>query len=230
MNKIHSFLSVGFLVVLCCLPAVPAVGAPAGETNSPPVEAAETHSLRSTSLNTYVPDDVYKLRVGDKLSFQILEDRDTAQPLTVADSGELDVPYIGRVKAANLTCMQLAQACKVGLEKEYYYRATVIIAVDVENKQMGQVYVWGNVRNQGPLDMTAGESLTAGKAIVRAGGFGDFANKKKVKVIQNAQGADGKTQILILNMADILEDGRTDGDVLLKPGDSVIVPSRMFNY
>jgi polysaccharide biosynthesis/export protein len=183
-----------------------------------------------TNLSSYVPDDKYKLRVGDKISLQILEDRDLPKGLVVADSGELDVPYVGRVAATDKTCKQLAEEIKAQLEKEYYYRATVIIALDVANRFLGRIYVWGQVRNQGPIDIAVNENLTAGKAILRAGGFSDFANKKKVKVVRGG-GADGAgKQNFELNMVEILENGKTEKDVVLKPEDFIIVPSRLINF
>jgi polysaccharide export outer membrane protein len=182
----------------------------------------------SSSLRGYVPDDKYKLRVGDKISFQILEDREAPKSLVVADSGELDIPYLGRVPAAEKTCKQLADEVKVQLEKDYYYRATVVLALDQVNKFLGRVYVWGQVRNQGPLDIAVNENLTAGKAILRAGGFADFANKKKVKLIR-ASGAPDK-QVFELNMVEILEQGKTEQDVALQPDDSIIVSSRLINF
>ena len=139
-------------------------------------------------LSGYVPDDKYKLRVGDRVSFQILEDKDPPRCLLVADSGELDVPYLGRIPAADKTCKQLAEEVKAQLEKEYYYRASVVLALDAANRVLGRVYVWGQVRNQGPIEVAVNENLTAGKAILRAGGFGDFANKKRVKVIRAGGG------------------------------------------
>jgi len=182
------------------------------------------------SLSGYVPDDKYKLRVGDKVSLQILEDRDAPKSLVVADSGELDVPYVGRVAASDKTCKQLAEDLKARLEKEYYYRATVIIALDVANKFLGRIYVWGQVRNQGPIDIAVNENLTAGKAILRAGGFGDFANKKRVKVVRGGGTEGGAKQSFELNMVDILEKGLTEKDVVLQPDDFVIVPSRLINF
>jgi protein involved in polysaccharide export with SLBB domain len=183
-----------------------------------------------TNLSGYVPDDKYKLRVGDKISLQILEDRDLPKGLVVADSGELDVPYIGRVAASDKTCKQLADELKVRLEKEYYHRATVIIALDVANKLLGRIYVWGQVRSQGPIDITVNENLTAGKAILRAGGFGDFANKKRVKVVRGGGTEGGAKQSFELNMVDILEKGKTERDVVLQPDDFIIVPSRLINF
>jgi polysaccharide export outer membrane protein len=182
------------------------------------------------SLSGYVPDDKYKLRVGDKISLQILEDRDAPRGLVVADSGELDVPYVGRVGATEKTCKQLAEELKARLEKEYYYRATVIIALDVANKFMGRIYVWGQVRNQGPIDLGVNENLTVGKAILRAGGFGDFANKKRVKVVRGGGTEGAAKQNFELNLIDILENGQTERDLVLQPDDFIIVPSRLINF
>jgi protein involved in polysaccharide export with SLBB domain len=182
-----------------------------------------------SNLTGYVPDDKCKLRAGDRIAFQILEDRDAPKSLVVADSGELDFPYIGRVAAVDKTCKQLAGELKTRLEQEYYYRATVIVALDVANKFLGRVYVWGQVRNQGAIDVAVGENLTAGKAILRAGGFADFANKKRVKVVRGGSVAAAK-QTIELNMTEILEEGKTEKDAVLQPDDFIIVPSRLINF
>jgi protein involved in polysaccharide export with SLBB domain len=211
--------------------SVPGVTTPA--LNTPPPLAPGTNVIPPhTTLRGYVPDDKYKLRVGDKVSLQILEDRDLPKSLILADSGELDVPYVGRVPASDKTCRQLADELKAQLEKEYYYRATVILALDVANKFLGRVYVWGQVKNQGPIDIAVNENLTAGKAILRAGGFADFANKKKVKLVRGGSSPSdtvGK-QNFELNMVDILESGKTEKDVVLQPDDFIIVPSRLINF
>src|SRR5262249_50701628 len=89
----------------------------ASSVNAP---AAATNAPSESAVGGYVLDDKYKLSAGDKVSFQILEDRDPAKSLLITDSGELDVPYIGRVIAANKTCKQLADELKTQLEKDYY--------------------------------------------------------------------------------------------------------------
>lgn len=202
-------------------------------TNAVPVARSGAESnAPSTNAAAYAADDKYKLRVGDKVSFQIIEDREAPKSLLVADSGELDIPYIGRVAATDKSCRQLALELKTLLEKDYYYRATVIISLDSANRLLGRIYVWGQVRNQGPIDIAVNENLSAGKAILRAGGFADFANKKKVRVVRaGGAGADatGK-QSFELNMVDILENGKTEKDILLQSDDFIIVPSRLINF
>lgn len=205
-------------------------------TNTAPAEvvpvAPVTNSPASSQAGSggYTGDDKYKLRAGDRVSFQILEDRDSPKSLVVADSGELDAPYIGRIVAADRTCKQLAAELKARLEKEYYYRATVVLALDVANRFWGRVYVWGQVKNQGPIDVAVNENLTAGKAILRAGGFADFANKKRVKIVRAAGSGAAAKPALVLNMVEILEQGKTDQDVPLQPDDSILVPSRLINF
>jgi protein involved in polysaccharide export with SLBB domain len=186
-------------------------------------------SAISTIAGSHELNDSYKLRVGDKVSFQILQDRDVPLSLMVADSGELDIPYIGRVTAAGKTCKALAVEIKKQLDKEYYYNSTVVLALDQANKFLGRVYVLGQVRNQGPIDVGVGENLTAGKAILRAGGFADFANRKNVEVIR-AEAKGKEKKVISLNMVDILEKGKTERDVVLEPDDMVIVHSRLINF
>jgi protein involved in polysaccharide export with SLBB domain len=202
-------------------------------TNSPTVSPGTVTNAPTSpyvSLRGYVPDDKYKLRVGDRVSLQILEDRDPPKSLLVADSGELDVPYIGRISATDKSCRELSDIIKVELEKDYYYRASVIVALDSANKLLGRIYVWGQVKNQGPIDIAVNENLTVGKAILRAGGFGDFAKKNKVRVVRPAGTEGGENLMYELDMVEILEKGRTDKDLVLMPEDSIIVPVRTFNF
>jgi protein involved in polysaccharide export with SLBB domain len=175
----------------------------------------------------YVLDDKRKLLPGDRVSFQIVEDRTNAIPLLVAESSELDIPYIGRINVAGKTCKELANEIKTLLEQDYYYQATVVIGLDALAKVLGKVYVWGPVRTQGPIEIPANETFTAGKAILRAGGFGDFANRKEVKVVRKTPTGNVTLKV---NMVEVLEKGHTDQDIPLEPEDFIIVPQRAVNW
>ena len=109
------------------------------------------------------------MAIGDHLSFRIVEDEEDPKPLLVTDSGDLEFPYIGRFPAVDKTCRQLARELKAELEKEYYYHATVIIAVDVMAKNRGRVYLVGPVRMPGPQESRATRySLSAKRFFVPA--------------------------------------------------------------
>lgn len=219
-----------FELLLLCAIGLARADSPA-ETNRPPLLSTNhTTGSCAQTLRPYVADDKYKLRIGDRIAFQILEDREMPKILVVTDSGEVDVPYLGRVVALEKTCKQLATECKTHLEKEFYYQASVVIALDTANRVVGRVYVLGQVRNQGPLEIFSSEKLTAGKAIIRAGGLGDFANKKRAKVVRGGNPTVGPRQIFEINLVEILEEGKTEKDLSLEPEDLVIVPSRLINF
>src|SRR5438093_7699037 len=179
--------------------------------------------LRTNSMN--VLDDKKRLGSNDYVSFRVVEDRDAeSQHLRVNDNGELEVPYIGLVPAKGHTCRELAYSIKAALEKEYYYHATVILAIErVSEKSRGRVYVYGSVKGQGPQEIPADESYTVSKAIIRAGGFGDFANKRKVKVTRK------NGQDFTIDLKRVIEEGRTDEDMVLQPDDQIYVPQRLIN-
>ena len=80
------------------------------------------------------------------------------------------------------------------------------------------------------MDIQINENLTAGNAILRAGGFADFANTSKVKVVRAATGPNGQKKTFDLNMEDILEKGKTEKDIVLEPNDLIIVPTRLINF
>jgi len=180
--------------------------------------------MRTNSMN--VLDDRTRLGSNDFVSFRVVEDRDNeSQRLRVNDNGQLEVPYVGLVQAAGKTSKELAYNVKAALEKEYYYNATVIIAVDhVSEKSRGKVYVYGAVKGQGPQEIPPDEAYTVSKAIIRAGGFGDFADKRKIKLTRK----DGEA--LTVDLKRVIEQGRTDEDVPVQPDDQIYVPQKLVNF
>lgn len=180
--------------------------------------------MRTNSMN--VLDDRTRLGSNDFVSFRVVEDRDNeSQRLRVNDNGQLEVPYVGLVQAAGKTSKELAYTIKGALEKEYYYHATVIIAVDhVSEKSRGKVYVYGAVKGQGPQEIPPDEAYTVSKAIIRAGGFGDFADKRKIKLTRKGGEA------LTVDLKRVIEQGRTDEDVPVQPDDQIYVPQKLVNF
>lgn len=189
-----------------------------------PADMPTSNTVMRTNSMT-VLDDKKRLGPNDSVSFRVVEDRDNeSQHLRVNDNGELEVPYAGLIPASGRTCKQLAYSVKAALEREYYYNATVIIAVDrVSERSRGKVYVIGSVRGPGPQEIPPDETYTVSKAVIRAGGFGDFANKRKVKLTRK------NGQDMIVDLKRVIEEGRSDEDVVLQPDDQIYVPQRLIN-
>jgi polysaccharide export outer membrane protein len=200
---------------------VPTIAQPAPVTEVAP--PASTTVMHTNSMG--VLDDKKKLSRNDYVTFRVVEDRDNdSQRLRVNDGGELEVPYIGLVPAEGRTCKELAYRIKGALEKEYYYHATVILAVErISEKSRGRIYIYGSVKAQGPEELPPNESFTVSKAVIRAGGFGDFADKRKVKVTRK----NGES--FVVDLKDVIERGHVDKDVVLEPDDQVYVPQKLVN-
>ncbi|MBK5291385.1 MAG: polysaccharide biosynthesis/export family protein [Acidobacteriia bacterium] len=192
-------------------------------TDTPPTPVERTNEMAAL-------DEKHLLAIGDRLSFRIVEDEEDPKPLFVTDSGDLEVPYLGRFPAVGKTCHELALNLKAELEKKYYYQATVIVAVDVMAKSRGKVYLVGPVRAPGPQEIPSDEVLTLSKAILRAGGFGDFADKRKVKVTRKSPVPGEADKVFVVDVGQVLEKGKTESDLPLEAGDLIYVPERLIRF
>jgi polysaccharide export outer membrane protein len=224
--RVYAAIAAGCLISFNWSWAQDAASPPAATPRPPSAEGPSTATstvMRTNSMS--VLDDKKKLGPNDYVSFRVVEDRDNeSQRLRVNDNGELEVPYVGLVAARGKSCKELAYTIKSLLEKEYYYHATVILAVDrVSEKSRGRVYVYGSVKGQGPQEIPPDESYTVSKAIIKAGGFGDFANKRKVKLTRKAG------QEFTVDLKRVIEEGHTDEDLELQPDDQIYVPQRLIN-
>jgi protein involved in polysaccharide export with SLBB domain len=222
------------------LPAaiVPGSPAPQVEAIRPATIVAATNTTSSTEL-----DDRHKLVPGDKLSFTILEDRffpnlsdnryaapaaptDLSKPLLVADTGELDMPYVGRVMVAGRTCKDVAAEVKVLLEKDYYKQATVVLGLDQMSREQGRVWISGEVRSPGAVMIPPTGNFTAGKAILAAGGFTEWAKETEVLIMPERKVGDPPSKSITVDMHEVLTKGRSDKDVPVNPEDRIIVPRK----
>jgi protein involved in polysaccharide export with SLBB domain len=206
-------------------------GTPAPTPVSTTGKEPQNYSAASTVGITTSMDalnDTVKLNNGDILSYRVVEDGKDPIPVRIGDSGDVEAPLIGRVEATGKTCRQLAYDIKAQLEKSYYKRATVILGIDTfGGKSKGKVTLMGDVRLQGEMDIPSDESFTVAKVILRAGGLGDFADMRKIKLIRKI-GPDYKT--FILDMKPIFKDGKLEKDPPVEPGDTIIVPEKLWNF
>lgn len=92
----------------------------------------------------------------------------------------------------------------------------------------GQVYLLGAVSRQGAISLSLNRETTLARTLLGAGGFSEYANKGKVKVLRTAP--DGSKQTMVVNVGKILKTGLFEEDVPLQNGDVIIVPERMIGF
>jgi polysaccharide export outer membrane protein len=211
----------------------PPAGVTSGIPTAQPVYAptAMGGTGAASMLNSMdVLNDQTKLKTGDTLSYRVIEEQNP-QPeiLTVSPTGDVDVPLLGQYSAAGKTCRQLANQIKPLLEKNYFYKATVIIDIDSQStRPNGRVFITGQVKEQGAIDIPANEVLTVSHAILLDGGLADFADRARVRLLH--RNADGTTKTTIVNLKRVLDQGHSELDPAVQPGDTINVPQRLINW
>lgn len=179
-------------------------------------------------------DDQKPIRSKYVISIRILEDRKDAIQQRVAVTGEVQVPYIGLVRAEGKTCRQLAYEIKKELEKSFFITATVVVAIDDVPDVMErgsfeiETYtVFGFVLRQGKYDIPATEDVTISQAILKAGGFAAFADPEHVKIVRTTP--TGNKSILV-NVDSIMRKGEMHKDIYLRRNDVIIIPEKTINF
>lgn len=184
-----------------------------------------------------VLDNQRPISSGDTISIKIIEDRREPLQQRVAVTGEVQAPHIGLITAKGKTCRELAYAIKRELEKNFFKNATVVVAIDQLNPEdmikerdvdLEFYVVFGFVARQGKYDLPNNEDITISQAILRAGGFAQFANKKKVKIVRKTPNQGNKT--ILVNVDGIMQAGDLDRDIYLRKDDVIIVEELTWNF
>jgi polysaccharide export outer membrane protein len=160
-----------------------------------------------------------RLRPGDELSVRI--DAGPAQAgagpaqasdVIIDEDGEISLPLVGRIKASGLTRSELAERIEANYVPRYFVRCTATVLVSARF-----FYVGGEVRNPSRFQWT--EEMTVLKAINTAGGFTDYANRRKVQLTRGTQQQELDCEELQRNPSK---------DVQIRPADTITVPRSIF--
>ncbi|MDP0499552.1 MAG: polysaccharide biosynthesis/export family protein [Verrucomicrobiota bacterium JB022] len=169
-------------------------------------------------------DDTRTLRVGDRLTYQVIEEREPTMRLFVDAQGNVDVPLAGRMQAAGKTPKGFAQDVKQALEKDFYYQATVLIDFERADGARGEVKVVGMVVRPGPMPIPADEVLTASMALLRSGGTRVGADLTKVTILRGDATDPESQEKIVIDLTEVLDKGNLGADRVLQPDDTLVIP------
>lgn len=172
------------------------------------------------------------LRPGDRLRFSVQEDPDATAEIVVNASGKGDFPLLGLWAVAGKTVDQIAAETRAALEAEYLVRATVrLLLVDRPEKSSsrGRVYLAGQMRKIGVVEIDLSDRNTVGRVILASGGLSDFADARKIRIVRKVAGRDD-LETLTVDLEEVLKKGRIDRDVPLVDGDFVIADAKLVNW
>ena len=160
------------------------------------------------------------LRIGDPIELKIggvpnEEQQQVNNIYTVDSNGSVNVPYINRVRAEGLTPAQLARSIEDAYRANKIYTNPNITILMQPTSRF--VNVGGAVRS--PMRVPFTEDLTLLTSINAAGGFNDFADQKRVRLLR-------RNEVKIYDIRQFRRDPSLD--VKLQPGDRVEVPQTFF--
>ena len=99
----------------------------------------------------------YRIGVGDKIGVVVIGQPDLSGEATVDQSGNLRLPVVGDIHAANLTPSELEKSIGQSLEQGYVRRPKVSVKIT----EFRPIYVLGMVRTPGLYPFQQGQSVLA---------------------------------------------------------------------
>ena len=101
-----------------------------------------------------------------------------------------------------------------------------------ENKLINydyQVHIYGQVPRQGSFQYK--EGLKISDYIKLAGGTNTSADLEKVKITRtHNKNGNKQTEVIILDLNEILYNGKIDKDIEIQPNDIILISERFFNF
>jgi len=174
-----------------------------------------------------------KITPGEILDIFVLEDESFNGRYLVRAGGDIILPKIGRVQIAGGTLAQAESAIQAKLSVDQLRAADVIVdrtTVDRQEKEIGgaEVYLTGKVIRPGRVSLPhiGGQPPTAYQAVLDAGGFSKFADKKRSYLLRRSP--DGRVRRISIDLAQV-EQG-TGHDIPVQSGDTLIVPEKTFGF
>jgi len=184
--------------------------ATAQSTDSP--SSQKPASAAAPTLTTTEQD--YHIGPQDVVQIDVWKEPEVSRTIPVRPDGKISLPLLNDVQAAGLTAMQLAGNIREGLTK-YLNNPQVTVTVTQINSR--RVFVTGEVVRSGALPLLP--NMTVLQALSSSGGFTQFAKEKGIYILRNEHGKQVKHPY---NYKDVLKGNKED--ILLQPGDVIVVP------
>lgn len=165
-------------------------------------------------------DDDTTLNPGDTFDVRVYGEDDLSATYRVAQDGSIDFPLIGRIAVAGSEPTEVADLIARQLRDGEFLREPHV-SVLVKESESRVVSVMGAVASSGTHPMRSG--LTVVQAISLAGGFTPLANRNGTVVTRRVNGELKRYNVPV----DDISRGRAE-DFLLRSGDIVFVPERLF--
>ena len=161
-------------------------------------------------------DPTYIIGPNDVLDINVWKENDISRTVPVRPDGKISLPLLNDVQAAGLTPMQLQSAVTESLKKFISDPQVTVIVKEVNSRR---VYVLGEVLRPGAFAMLP--NMTVLQAVSTAGGFSQYAKMGGIYVLRTE---NGHQVTFPFNYKEVIRGKGADQNIILKPGDTIVVP------
>ncbi len=120
----------------------------------------------------------YVLGAGDKVQIKVFGQPDLEVTALLGNSGEVNYPFLGKVKLAGLNTSEIEQVITQGLQPDYLINPNVYVQV-IEYRPF---YIHGEVKDPGAYPYQP--AMTVNQAIALAGGLTERASIDKIYIFK----------------------------------------------
>jgi polysaccharide biosynthesis/export protein len=215
----RTWVKLGAFLLLSLLPMPSAGQESLSKQQKDKANKPATRNTRSADETKPVPatnDPAYLIGAEDVLSISVWKEPEITRIVPVRPDGKISLPLINDIQAVGLTPLQLATRITEELKK-YITEPQVTVIVTAINSR--RIYIMGEVSRPGTFQLLP--DMTILQALSGAGGFTQFANMKGIYLLRNESGKQVKYPF---NYKEVVKGQRPEQNLLLKPGDTIIVP------
>jgi len=192
-----------------------ATGGVWAQDSSPGKDKPATASAQPSAQAMSAAGPSYIIGADDMLLISVWKEPDLTATLPVRPDGNISLPLLNDVVAAGLSPTQLAASITEKLKK-FVADPRVTVVVTQINSQ--KIFVMGEVQHTGAIQLLP--NMTVLQALADAG-FTQFANTKGIYVLRTE---NGRQQKIPVNYKRLLKGQAIDQNIILKPGDTIVVP------
>ncbi len=183
-----------------------------------PRPAADDVWLRDLTPEEYSRLE-YRIQPSDLLDISVMGEPDLSQVSRVSESGFISFPLLGEIRAAGQTAFELQKEMQELLGRDFLVSPTVSVFI----REYSTISVLGQVRRPGAYQLRG--RMTVTEAIAQAGGLAETANANRTRVIRRL---NDQEEVITVRVKRILDRGDLSRDIILQPGDIVMVPESFF--
>jgi polysaccharide biosynthesis/export protein len=165
----------------------------------------------------------YIIAPGAILNVFVWQHPDLSTTVPVRPDGKISTPLIEDMQAAGKTPTQLARDMEEVLSRLIRQPTVNVIMQTASPSFQQQVRVVGQAAN--PQALAYSEGMTLLDVMIQVGGLSEFAAGNRAKLVRRT--ADGPVEINV-RLNDLLNAGDMRQNVVIQPGDVVIIPEARF--